>query len=595
MRVLLSTLNAKYIHTSLALRYLTASIKDEPGIEAIRSEFTINTPLEEVLGELYIKQPDVVAFSCYIWNTDSILQLVKSLKKVAPNIVFILGGPEVSYDTEKIMAENPEVDFIIKGEGEQAFSQLIKLLQEQKDKGQALPLDQSIEGVVSRQSQAAGENIKSTIYNIINELDEIASPYQGDLGEFKEKIAYLESARGCPYSCCYCLSGSSKGVRYFSEERIRLELVKLLNAQVKQVKFVDRTFNINKKHAMGIWRFILAEYERRRGFKTNFHFEISADLLDEEMLIFLAQVPIGLFQFEIGVQSTNEKTLAAINRLSNWRKLANHVANIREANNIHLHLDLIAGLPFEDMASFKQSFNDVMNLRPHRLQLGFLKLLKGTAIRTEADLYQYEYTSYAPYQVLQNKFMPFHQLLFLKQIEELLDKIYNSHLFYYTLDFIMNYWSDKFSFFGELLSFCQEERVSIKEIKHKDFFLLIIKFCTCSAAIDETELVRELLKLDLLRQQRLTQLPAWASQRKIPNFLERAYNLLNDPEAQNNIFPDNDPADFPRLMKQIHIEEFSGEIAQLLFKDVSKKYILFYYGSEHNPIIGGARFFPVQL
>jgi radical SAM superfamily enzyme YgiQ (UPF0313 family) len=614
MKVLLTTLNTRFVHTSLALRYLEESIRTIPGLEAIRSEFTINSHLEDVLGEIFLQKAKVVAFSCYIWNIGLTLQIAANLKKVAPGTVIILGGPEVSHETEKLMQEYSFIDFIVAGEGEEVFPRLLQGLAKFPlfpESGQAISFGQlmggngvSTEGIYWWE----GEKVYGTGQApLIALLDTIPSPYQGNLTEFKEKIAYLEASRGCPFSCSYCLSATLKGVRHFSLDRVKQDLTKLIAAGVKQVKFVDRTFNINKEYALEIWRFILREYTLGGGITVNFHFEISADLLDQEQLDFLAHVPPGLFQFEIGVQSTNPDTLAAINRRSNLTKLQERVRELRRGNNIHLHLDLIAGLPYEDLQSFRKSFNQVISLKPHRLQLGFLKLLKGSPIREQGERFQYVYLSEAPYQVLANKFITYEDLLVLKDMEEVLEKVYNSRQFLYTLDYLLDFHGDKFQLFQDLLSTWQEvQAVKFNQISQKDIYPLLASFGYQKLPKGSGALVKELLKFDLLRQQRLTQLPDWADKKLIPQMGAKLSKLLQDGELSGRLFAGRDGESMVRLIKQFHLESISHPAAHRIMETAGYRIeadlvneagdvlFLFDYGSESHPVMGGARFLPVK-
>ncbi|HHW48406.1 MAG TPA: B12-binding domain-containing radical SAM protein, partial [Clostridiaceae bacterium] len=393
MRTVLVALNSKYIHSSLAPWYLKAACGDGCG-EIIVLEYTINDDIENVLGEIYSLKPDVAAFSCYIWNIGKALRLSENLKKVLPSVKIVLGGPEVSFDAEKIMEENQFIDYIITGEGEAAFKSLLTALKDLKDEPEKSLLS-SIGSLVYRFD---GNIFSNNPCELIKDLDQIPSPYTGEmLASTSDKVVYFESSRGCPFSCSYCLSSTIDGVRHFSLDRVKSELFKLIKAGVKLVKFVDRTFNCNKARAKEIFKFVI-----EHGENTAFHFEAAADLFDDEMIEMLSQAPSGRIQFEIGIQSTNMQTLAAVNRKSNLDRVFDNVRKLRQHGNIHLHLDLIAGLPYEDFCSFKTSFDAVYSLKPHNLQLGFLKMLKGSKIRREAYKYSYNYRSYPPYEVLGN-------------------------------------------------------------------------------------------------------------------------------------------------------------------------------------------------
>lgn len=608
MKVLLTTLNARFIHTSLALAYLAEVAREAPQVEVELVEFSINAHLEDVLGQIFLQQAQVVAFSCYIWNIDLTLKIAANLKKVAPDTKIIFGGPEVSFDPEALMQEHRWLDFVVVGEGEAIFPRLLGALAEHEpiNPNQANTSDQlkSIGGVFWRR----GEDIyRGEPAEIITSLDLIPSPYQGDLTRFKEQIAYLESSRGCPFNCSYCLSAATKGIRYFSLDRTTGEIRRLMAAGAKQVKFVDRTFNANKEHAMKIWQFIVKEDQGAPGLKTNFHFEIGADLLDEEMLNFLLTVPPGLFQFEIGVQSTNSDTLKAINRPVDFIKLKTNVSKLRQANNIHLHLDLIAGLPYENLASFAQSFNQVLVLKPHRLQLGFLKMLKGAPVREESSKHEYVYTVEAPYQVLANKYISYEELLMLKEIEHLVEKIYNTGQFFYTMDFIFRESPDGFRLFQELLVFWKETEQAIgQEIKQKEIYSVMADFCGKILSRDKADISIELLKIDLLRQQRLTQLPEWAGKKHIPKLPDRMHRFLTDEKSKRHFFHTRTELSFPKLAKQVHFELISGQAVQAVLeatgrsqdlpKELSEDQILLFdYGVEAEPLIGGAKILLVTM
>ena len=365
---LLIGINAKYIHTNLAIRYLKAYCNKQYQSIALK-EFSINDSLDNVLKEVYCKHTHVYAFSCYIWNIDRVLKLCSNLKKLNPDAVVVLGGPEVSFDAETLITMHKYIDYIIRGEGEETFLELLQLLKSDMHN------NAEILGLTYR----LGNQIVSTPDRpLLQNLDIIPFPYE-DIKQLSNKIIYYETSRGCPFNCQYCLSSTLHGVRYFSMDRIKQELKQFIDLGVKQVKLVDRTFNCNKQHSLEIIKYIIKLQS-----KTNFHFEIGADLLDDEIIAVLATAPKDMFQFEIGVQSTNQIALREISRAMNIDKVKQNVLSLQQARNSHLHLDLIAGLPFEDFNSFGRSFDEVHQLLPDMLQLGFLKLLKGSGIRNRA-------------------------------------------------------------------------------------------------------------------------------------------------------------------------------------------------------------------
>ena len=482
MKLVLSTMTAKFSHSSLALKYLEKSCRRE-GLQPVVKEYTINTGVMSILADLFGVQPDILGLACHIWNMEATLALVGLIKKVLPNTIVVLGGPEVTYDAGRIMDEYEEVDFIILGEGEEAFPSLIKALQS------GLPVD-TLPGIAWR----CGNEIYVGTAAVVNRLDTLPFPYEdSDMLEVKDKIIYYESSRGCPFSCQYCLSSATRGVRFLSLERVFSDMDFFLKHGVRQVKFVDRTFNAKREHYVPILQYLAAASGN-----TNFHFEISAELLDDQVLEFLQTVPKGRFQFEIGVQSTNLQTLDAIQRKCDWTRLAYSVKKLRTANNIHLHLDLIAGLPFESYQQFGKSFNDVYALRPHMLQLGFLKLLKGSGIRQSAVEHGYIYMDMAPYEVLGNNYMSYAELRQLKVIEDLVDKFHNSGRFAIVLTYIIDaYQGDAFSFFHDTAMFWQERGLDLLAHSTKNLYCLFEEFIRQNRP-HEHPLCLDMLKFDVL-------------------------------------------------------------------------------------------------
>lgn len=410
-RVLLSTLNAKYIHSSLALRYLQAYCQGQDGFTVSIKEFTINQPLPAILGEIYLHQPDVLGFACYIWNIGEIMSLCADYRKVAPHTVIILGGPEVSYNAEQVLLEHPYIDGVVRGEGEESFLDLLQAIQAQQPWG-------SVSGISYRQDGRINNNPER---DRITDLDRIPFPYQHEMEMLADRVVYYESSRGCPFRCTYCLSSISPGVRYLSLERVKTDLSFLLSQPLREIKFVDRTFNCDESRAREIIDFIVAH----RG-TAKIHFEIDAGLFSEGMLDFLETVPPDLFNFEIGIQSTFEPALAAVRRRQDWNKLSHNIRRLQRYRNIHLHLDLIAGLPGEDYNCFRRSFNMVYDLQPDILQLGFLKVLKGSDLDHSSHQHGYIYQSQAPYQVLANCDLAYEEILLLARVEDMLAKYYNS-------------------------------------------------------------------------------------------------------------------------------------------------------------------------
>lgn len=419
MRVVLCTLNSSFTHSSLALRYLRAAIKAE-WPDNYLLEFQIKDDLRRVIAEIGRLQPEVVAFSCYIWNITATLAVATDLKAVLPSVNIVLGGPEVGPRAQELLESYSTVNFVIEGEGEQAFSKLLVAIAEHRE-------PRAIAGVYYRNAQ--GKISRSNAQRI--EPEQIPRPYQlEELGELSNKLVYYESSRGCPFSCSYCLSGNDQ-VRFFPLERVFSDLKLLLDANVPLIKFVDRTFNCNPERALRIMQFLLSERQDSR-----FHFEICADILTDELLNWLTNVPKDVFQFEIGVQSVNAATLTAIGRRMQWDKLASNVKRLRQAGNIHLHLDLIAGLPFQDWAAIQTSFDHVIGLQPHMLQLGFLKVIPGTQMAAQVREHGLKVSTLPPYEALATNWLSFAELNRLHVMEQLLEYYYNSGLLLYSLPYV---------------------------------------------------------------------------------------------------------------------------------------------------------------
>ncbi|MDE7326668.1 MAG: B12-binding domain-containing radical SAM protein [Lachnospiraceae bacterium] len=465
--ILLLGINAKYIHTNLALYSLRQYAVQAAGERGdfyrehiFLREYTINHRVEEILRGIYKVRPRVLCISCYLWNIRMVKELVEDYKKIDPDVHIYLGGPEVSYDATKCLATLPAVNGVMVGEGEGTFYELARAYLE----GDAL---------VGGEFQA-GVEIRSLVYrgkeggihtNPIREMLNFSSipfPYADclDFADFTHKIIYYETSRGCPFSCCYCLSSVEKSLRLRDLSLVEGELKAFLDARVAQVKFVDRTFNCNRAHAMHIWNYLL---EHDNGV-TNFHFEIAADLLDEEQIALLGRMRPGLIQLEIGVQSTNPRTLAAIFRRTDLKKVAEYVGRVQKPRNIHQHLDLIAGLPYEDYTSFGKSFDDVYHMKPDQLQLGFLKILKGSAMAAMVEEHGILFGSKPPYEVLCTKYLPYSDVLRLKDIEDMVEVYYNSGQFVCSLPYLSTQFKSPFSMFEELALFYREE--GLFDVKH---------------------------------------------------------------------------------------------------------------------------------
>lgn len=482
--------NAKYIHTNLAIRALKAAA---PSQNITLCEVTINDHLGAIVKKLMAQNADCYGFSCYIWNMEMVIKVSEVLKKSRPQCVILWGGPEVSYDSQSLLSIHGFVDYIIMGEGEEIFPEFLDGL----FKGDATCLSalKSLKG--QAHSVTGSVSIDNTI-GVVEDMDTLAFAYDNEtLEAIKGKIIYYESMRGCPYRCAYCLSSTLKKVRFLPLERVYRELDFFIANGVKQVKFVDRTFNVDLGRTKAI-----IEYLIKKGGSTNFHFEIAGDLLDSGLLAIIQKAPKGLMQFEIGVQSTYEKTLEAITRKTDLHKIKDNVKQLIGFGNCHVHLDLIAGLPMESYAIFKASFNETMAIRPHMLQLGFLKLLKGTKIRIEADQYHYRYTSFPPYEVIENAFISADDLMRLKDIEGLVDRYYNAGAFYLTLEYIFEAgpYPSPFDFFEDLSAHWKAKGYNETGKSKEDLYRILDEFMALCLGDQVKTTAKALLKLDYLCQ-----------------------------------------------------------------------------------------------
>lgn len=499
MRFLLTAVNAKYIHSNPAVYSLQAyACQEDPTLkeQIFVAEYTINQQMEDVLADLYEHRPDVIGFSCYIWNIPYIEKLVRELKKLLPQVQIWLGGPEVSFDAEKVMEEYPQLTGIMLGEGEQTFLELAQHYRSGESDEEALS---RIAGLAIRKNG----KVILTGPRVLTDLSVIPFLYD-DLKKFENKILYYESSRGCPFRCSYCLSSIDKKVRLRDLSIVKRELQFFLDQKVTQVKFVDRTFNCNKKHAMEIWEYLLAH---DNGI-TNFHFEIAADILDEEQIRLLNQFRPGAVQLEIGVQSTNEETIREIDRHMDVGLLRQIVQKIHAGHNIHIHLDLIAGLPLEGYASFGHSFDDVYAMEPEQLQLGFLKVLKGSKMHDNCEKYGLVYLDEPPYEVLYTSWLSYEEVRRLKQIEEMVELYYNSNQFVTTLKLLVPKFASPFAFFEELAAYFAGQGYFLKAPARSYRYQVLYDFIREKGL--PTELFREALTQDLYLRENCKTRPAFA-------------------------------------------------------------------------------------
>lgn len=564
MRILLTALNARFSHSSLALRYLRSYCTAKDGAwEMQLAEYTINDQTDYILGEIYRKNADLVAFSGYIWNIDKVLAVCRKLKKIRPEVIIVLGGPEVSYAVAEFMQLHPYLDYVVFGEGEATFKELLHNLTTQP--GTAAVAGPGILGLAYRE----GNGVKlNPARPVLEDLDQIPFPYPAEAAaELKNRVVYYESSRGCPYSCQYCLSSLDKGVRYFSLERVKQDLLLLMAQGAETIKFVDRTFNCHPARAREIFSFLLeqtpAPNPGARPFR--WHFEIGAALLDKATLELLKQAPVGLFEFEIGVQSTHEATLTAVMRKPDWPRLKPVVQQLAKPQNIHLHLDLIAGLPRETYATFRRSFNDVFSLRPHLLQLGFLKLLKGSGLREQAASFGCRYADDPPYEVLATDTLDYGQLLRLHAIEDLVEKYCNSQRFQHSLNLLL-YQSRQtpFDLFERMAVYWEAQGLHQRLHNLNALFRILGDFggkVLSALNLDRGDLL-EVLKFDYLLQSAGVQPAAWFPRTFLANQKQRTHDFLGDHNIVA-LLPHFQGYSAREINKHVHIEIFQLDVIAL--------------------------------
>ena len=497
MKILLTAINAKYIHSNLAV-YSLQAYAEAQGHKIERAEYTINNQLDDILEKIYCQKPDVLIFSCYIWNIEYVRELAAEFHKLRPEVPIWVGGPEVSFETERFLKENPAITGIMMGEGERTLTELCTSFEQESSL-------EKIDGISYRRGDGtvAVQPLRSLL-----PMDELPFCY-ANLQDFEHRIIYYESSRGCPFSCSYCLSSVDKKLRFRSLPLVYREQQFFIDAKVPQVKFVDRTFNCKHEHAMTIWKYIL---EHDNGV-TNFHFEISADLLREEEMELMSQMRPGLIQLEIGVQSTNPETIRAIHRHMDLKKLEHCVNRVHSFRNIHQHLDLIAGLPYEDYDTFHQSFNDVYRMKPDQLQLGFLKVLKGSLMQKEAEVYGIVYKEKEPYEVLSTNWLTYGEVLKLKMVESMVEVYYNSGQFWHTLEYLVPFEKDAFTFYEKLGSFYEKKGYS--EISHSRMrrYEILLEYLQEETDVP-TEVAAQKMLYDLYLREKLKKRPVFAPDQK---------------------------------------------------------------------------------
>ncbi len=578
MKILLAAVNAKYIHSNLAVYCLKASAgRYTPQIKL--AEYTINHQTDDIFQAICREKPDLLFFSCYIWNRQIILETAENIRKVLPDTVIWAGGPEVSYDAERFLSAYGMFDGVMRGEGERTFR---KVLEHYVDKSIML---EEIPGITYR--ECSGKICSNADVMPMQTLDEIPFVYE-DIEQFENRIIYYESSRGCPFSCSYCLSSIDKSVRFRNLDLVKKELKFFLEHNVPQVKFVDRTFNCRHSHAQEIWRFIR---DNDNGI-TNFHFEIAADLLNEEELELLSQMRPGLVQLEIGVQTVNERTLEAIHRMAKFEHITERVQKVAAHRNIHQHLDLIAGLPYEDYESFCHSFNEVYRQRPQELQLGFLKVLKGSEMDLKSEEYGIVYRSLPPYEVLETKWITWEELLRLKAVEEMLEVYYNSQQFRYTLQALVQEFATPFELYASLADYYEKSGLNGKSWSRMQRFQWLRAFIreTLDGRIaEEEDYLRydELLTLDYYLRENGKTRPAWAEdQTEWKNWITDFYR---QEEKEHRFLAADGEWTWKQMMRMTHLEHFRYDVTGN--GERKEQWMLFDY-SRRDPLTYDAIVFP---
>ncbi len=558
MKVVLTALNSKFIHSNLAVRYLKAYTKDLD-YDCVIKEFTINDRRERVLEELIKEEPDVLAFSCYIWNIEFIQGLATLIKLVKPNIQILYGGPEVSYDSISFLKENIG-EYVILGEGEETYREFIEWkLEHEKSAEKDLINLKNIKGLCFK----VEENVWFNGERPLMDLDKVIFPYNQE-ENLENKIVYYEASRGCPFNCKYCLSSTIHGVRFLDVNRIKKELKFLVDKGVKLIKFVDRTFNCDSKFATEIWKFLI-----ELNTEATFHFEISADILRWEEVELLRKAPVGRIQFEVGVQTTNNEILRNINRHVNFNDIKEKVEELEKIKNIKQHLDLIAGLPGEDFLSFKKSFNQVYSIHPEEIQLGFLKLLKGSPMRQEAEKWGMVYSPYTPYEILMTNSITYEELIILKRIEEVLDKYYNSGKFNNILRYFIPMFETAFDFYNKLGEFFYNKGYLSRNISSSEYYKVFIEFNE-EKIKENSDNLKEIIKYDYLK---------FNKKKWLPEFLKREINKEDERKIKEKIIKEE-----IKLCKSYHIEKFFIDVKKYINENILEENQCYIVFDEENEI-----------
>ncbi len=558
MKILLTAVNAKYIHSNLAVYSLAAYAAERfaedgsrPEIEI--AEYTINQPVSRIITDIYMKRPDLIMFSCYIWNRREVEEIVTDLGKVMPGVDIWAGGPEVSFDADDVLERVPALKGVICGEGEEIFFELAKIYRDVELRSER-PDDRRLQetaGIVFRDSR--GEII-TTMTHMPIDLNCAPFPYES-LRDFENRMIYYESSRGCPFRCSYCLSSVEKSLRFRDQALVEKELGFFLEQNVPQVKFIDRTFNCDRERALEIWRFLR---DNDNGI-TNFHFEIAGDIMDEAQLELLSELRPGQVQLEIGVQSTNEKTLEEINRPMDFEKLGRVVERIKSSGNIHLHLDLIAGLPFEDYESFRDSFDDVFALRPEQLQLGFLKVLKGSPIAGKCEEYGLKSTEAPPYEVLETKWISFDELIKLKGVEEMTEVYYNSGQFRNTVEMLLEHFDSPFGFFAELASWYGRSGMEMLSFSRNQRYENLLGFGMEIVSDEDVQKLRNAMIMDYYLRENVKTRPAFLGEDMVEKRFSKEF-YSREAREHRYLSGGRCDTDDPRLLRKLtHIEKMGDD------------------------------------
>jgi radical SAM superfamily enzyme YgiQ (UPF0313 family) len=576
MKTVLVAINAKYIHSNLAV-YSLRSYARTFGYEPELLEFTINQQKDQILKGIYEAKPDLLCFSCYIWNLSYAEEIIEDIKKILPKVTIWAGGPEVSYDAPKFLKRHPEVDGIMCAEGEKTLTELISYYEIGKSQGKSLD---GINGIVYQENKT----IHQTPLRDIMNMDDLVFPYE-DLKDFEHKIIYYESSRGCPFSCSYCLSSIDKKLRFRSFSLVEKELEFFLAHKVPQVKFVDRTFNCKKSHAMAIWTYIK---EHDNGI-TNFHFEVAADLLTEDEIALIQTMRPGLIQLEIGVQSTNEKTLAEIHRKTDFEEITRKVKAVQKGENVHQHLDLIAGLPYENYESFGRSFNDVYALKPEQLQLGFLKVLKGSYMAEAAEGYGCVHKAKPPYEVLGTRWLSYEEILKLKGVEEMVEVYYNSGQFQKTIRAMEHLFETAFSMYEELADFY--EKNGYNEVSHTRIrrYEILQEFLQEKEA--NLEYFKQLMIFDLYARENMKTRPQWAND--LSAYKMQILDFYKKEEENPELLTDYQGYQARQTIKMTHIEVFTYDVINE--NEEKGAYPVLFDYKKRSPLTNDAKAVFVQL